>query len=679
VTLLRARWGIDRQIVALVAGAAILAAGAMLSGAFWELGRLTSTAQRFQEESALDAAVDQTSAVHNMVVAQADGVQAKVDSDLQVVQHLVAEAGGISIADQGAITWTATNQFTGETSTVRLPPLVVGDGADQQWLGRNDSREQHAPIVDDAFELVGGTTTVFQRMNDEGDMLRIATDVEKLDGTRAIGTYIPATDPDGSPNPVVETILSGRVFRGTAYTVNAWYVTAYAPLFDGDDVIGIVGVKKQQIESMRTVVEHAAVLESGSVAIVAGSGDDAGQVIVSDRLTEGAPLADAVTGGDPQALDRLLTGAVASPGLPAVGPTVEVAGVGTATLVAQYFEPWDWMVIGIAPQSDIDVLADAIGEETNGFLLSLGAVGAVIVVLLTLAGVFVAGRIARIIRHHAAVTDRSVQTIGNATHTLSATVQETVAQANEMRATSDEVACHAGTVATATEELSLSFHSASDSASQMTGIAHRALEAVVQATDTVDRLTTASTEIDRVTELISSIAKQTNLLALNATIEAARAGAAGKGFSVVANEVKELAAHTASATGEIGRQITLLQAESETAQSEITGINGIIEELSDIQTGLAGIVTEQQATSIEIARNVQEAASRAARVAERATSVATNSEQAVTAASAATIRISELQQVVNDLRDSVSRSSSHDGDDLRLGPEGRRPIVSSDG
>ena len=63
-------------------------------------------------------------------------------------------------------------------------------------------------------------------------MLRVATNVKKLDGSRAIGTYIPATNPDGKANKVIKTVLEGNTFYGRAFVVNAWYVTAYEPIWD---------------------------------------------------------------------------------------------------------------------------------------------------------------------------------------------------------------------------------------------------------------------------------------------------------------------------------------------------------------------------------------------------------------------------------------------------------------
>ena len=123
-------------------------------------------------------------------------------------------------------------------------------------------------------------------------------------------------------------------------------------------------------------------------------------------------------------------------------------------------------------------------------------------------------------------------------------------------------------------------------------------EAVDQARKTNDRvgeLSKAAARIGDVVELINTIAGQTNLLALNATIEAARAGEAGRGFAVVASEVKALAQQTAKAAGEIGQQITGIQAATQESVNAIKEISGTIEKLSEISSTIAAAVEQQGA------------------------------------------------------------------------------------
>ena len=192
--------------------------------------------------------------------------------------------------------------------------------------------------------------------------------------------------------------------------------------------------------------------------------------------------------------------------------------------------------------------------------------------------------------------------------TLKATAERSKQLTTMVAAASEEASTNVQSVASATEEMSSSVNEISR---QVQGSARIADGAVKQAQTTNDRvaeLAKAVARIGDVVELINNIAGQTNLLALNATIEAARAGEAGRGFAVVASEVKALAEQTAKATGEISQQISGIQAATQESVCAIKEIGDTIGRMSEISSTIAAAVEEQGAATLEISRNVQQAA-----------------------------------------------------------------------
>jgi methyl-accepting chemotaxis protein len=192
--------------------------------------------------------------------------------------------------------------------------------------------------------------------------------------------------------------------------------------------------------------------------------------------------------------------------------------------------------------------------------------------------------------------------------TLSSTAERSQQLATTVAAASEEASTNVQSVASATEELSSSVNEISRQVQESARMAGEAVGQARNTTERVSELSKAATRIGDVIELINTIAGQTNLLALNATIEAARAGEAGRGFAVVASEVKALAEQTAKATGEIGQQISGIQAATQDSVNAIKEISGTIEKLSEISSTIAAAVEEQGAATQEISRNVQQAA-----------------------------------------------------------------------
>jgi methyl-accepting chemotaxis protein len=171
----------------------------------------------------------------------------------------------------------------------------------------------------------------------------------------------------------------------------------------------------------------------------------------------------------------------------------------------------------------------------------------------------------------------------------------------------------------------------------------------------VGKLGDSSAEIATVIKLINGIAEQTNLLALNATIEAARAGEAGKGFAVVASEVKELAQETARATEDISQRVEAIQADTSGAVEAISRISTVIGEINDFQATIAASVEEQTATTNEMNRNVAEAAHGTQGIAAAISGLAAGTQETNQRVADAQRAAGELARMSGELQEAVGR------------------------
>ncbi|MEK0444728.1 MAG: hypothetical protein RLZZ399_49 [Verrucomicrobiota bacterium] len=238
-------------------------------------------------------------------------------------------------------------------------------------------------------------------------------------------------------------------------------------------------------------------------------------------------------------------------------------------------------------------------------------------------------------------------------HRLAANATDASDQAGGVASAADRVSRDLESVAVAIEQMSVSMVEIARNAGEASEVANRASAAAQQTDVTVAQLGKSSAQISTVIEVITNIASQTNLLALNATIEAARAGDAGKGFTVVANEVKQLAQQTASATEEVARYIEAIQVDSGSAVAAIREIGAVIQRIDVLQGSIAVAVQQQTAATGEISRSVATASSASREISSRIGAVATaageTTEQAQQTAGAAEqlVRISAgLRRVV---------------------------------
>jgi methyl-accepting chemotaxis protein len=218
------------------------------------------------------------------------------------------------------------------------------------------------------------------------------------------------------------------------------------------------------------------------------------------------------------------------------------------------------------------------------------------------------------------VSSASTELEASAT-TLTKTAETTQSLSGAVAAASEEASTNVQSVASAAEEMSSSVNEIGRQVQESSRIAGEAVKQAQQTDARINELSQAASRIGDVVKMITAVAEQTNLLALNATIEAARAGEAGRGFAVVASEVKALAAQTAKATEEISTQIASMQTATEDSVGAIKEIGGTIGRISEIAAAIAAAVEEQGAATQEISRNVGEAAKGTAMVANNITDV----------------------------------------------------------
>jgi ABC-type transporter Mla subunit MlaD len=572
--------------------------------------------------------------------------------------------------DADAVRWNATNQFTKQTKTIELPKMKVGS----TWLGQVRDSETDAPVVDEVQALVGGTCTIFQRMNDAGDLLRVCTNVITTDGDRAIGTYIPARNPDGTPNEVVRTVLSGETFYGRAYVVNGWYQTAYEPI-RGDDgeVVGVlyVGVRQDSVASVRESILKTTVGKSGYVFVLGGTGGHKGHYIISkDGARDGENILGATDPDGRYVIREMIEQSMAADDGEVVFyryPWLNEGETKSRHKIAalSYFEPWDWVIGASCYEDDFAEERELVGAQLASLTWWSSGAAMVVAIIGGLLAWLAASKVGRI--------------LGSVTSGLDAVSGEISSAAAQLSSASQSLADATSSQAAALEETSASLEEitsitdqTAENAERANGMSESAYAASAQGDQTVGRLdqsmrgiSDSSEKVTKIIRVIEDIAFQTNLLALNAAIEAQDAGAAGTRFAVVAEEVRRLAQRadeaakeTASLIAESAGQVKVGAEVSQQVGGALRAIGTDVSGVTELLRGIAQAAREQ-------AEGVKQITSAVGQVDAATQQSAANAEETAASAQMLTDQARDVRQSVNALMAVVDGRArpSKDADD----------------
>lgn len=333
------------------------------------------------EKNAKQQVTEIAQSVYNLAETSDDLSKKMLKTGLNITKTIVNRFGNISI--QGTQRWTAVNQFSMESIEVDVPVLSFGGIT----IPKVTSFETKQPIVDEVTNLTGATSTIFVKMNQNGDMLRIATTVQKKTGERAIGTYIPAKNPDGQDNPVVSAILQDKDYYGRAFVVDQWYVTAYSPLkLANGQIVGMVyvGIPQKTVEEgLRKAIYSIKIGETGYVYVLGGSGKEKGHFIISKGgKRDGENLWESKDANGKLFIQEIVNGTTEKPGeikfFRYDWKNPEDPAPRTKLIAAVYFKDWDWVIGADAYEDEIYVVRDKIANELYSLIYLMIIVAVVI-------------------------------------------------------------------------------------------------------------------------------------------------------------------------------------------------------------------------------------------------------------------------------------------------------------